>query len=349
MASLFSSSLSLSDPKLPKTYNLPIPGLGLGFLNATNRTQALSFLPKPLKSPMKTQPPIQISCSHDPNPSFLTTLSQKAAILIIGSLLLLGRFRSKPALAFSDAPKTTSSEKMEGKTDAQKKKLEDVEMYAKILEANPNDVEALKVVLYGRMRKGKMAEAVKCVERLIELEPEEVEWRLLEALSWELVGDLAKAKRLFREILKERPLLIRALHGLALAMHKNREGSAVFEMLHKALELAHRENRVTEERNIRILIAQMHVVKGDLDGALKLFQDLVNQDPRDFRPYLCQGIIYSLLNKKKEADEQFELYHNLIPEEYPQRGFINDVILAAKTESQEQLQKDFASEFSYKK
>lgn len=44
-------------------------------------------------------------------------------------------------------------------------------------------------------------------------------------------------------------------------MHKNREGPAVFEMLHKALELARRENRVTEERNIRILIAQMHMVK----------------------------------------------------------------------------------------
>jgi len=62
-----------------------------------------------------------------------------------------------------------------------------------------------------------------------------------------------------------------------------------------------------------------------------------------------QGIIYSLLDKKHEADEQFEIYRNLIPEEYPQRGFINDVILAAKTESKEQLQKDFESEFSYKK
>lgn len=44
-------------------------------------------------------------------------------------------------------------------------------------------------------------------------------------------------------------------------MHKNREGPAVFEMLNKALELARSEKRVTEERNIKILIAQMHVVK----------------------------------------------------------------------------------------
>lgn len=46
-----------------------------------------------------------------------------------------------------------------------------------------------------------------------------------------------------------------------MVMHKKLEGPAVFDMLNKALEIARHEKRVTEERNIRILIAQMHVVK----------------------------------------------------------------------------------------
>lgn len=46
-----------------------------------------------------------------------------------------------------------------------------------------------------------------------------------------------------------------------MVMHKNNEGPAVFEMLNKARELAFNENKVTEERNIRILTAQMLVVK----------------------------------------------------------------------------------------
>lgn len=213
------------------------------------------------------------------------------------------------------------------------------EMSVRLLEQDGKDPEALKMALYAKMRKGKTAEAVGYVERLIELEPEEMEWRLLQALSYEMMGELGQAKRLFKAILKERPLLIRALHGLALAMYKNREGPAVFKMLNKALEIARRENRVPEERNIKILIAQMHVVKGDLEGASRRFQDLVTENPRDFRPYLCQGIIYSLLDKKEEADEQFEIYRDLVPDELPQRGFIDDVIMAAKTESQEGLQK----------
>lgn len=46
-----------------------------------------------------------------------------------------------------------------------------------------------------------------------------------------------------------------------MVMHKNGEGHAVFEMLQKALEVAQQEKRVDEERNICILVAQMHVIK----------------------------------------------------------------------------------------
>lgn len=54
---------------------------------------------------------------------------------------------------------------------------------------------------------------------------------------------------------------------------------------------------------------------------------------------VLQGIIYSLLDKKKEADEQFETYRSLVPQEFPQRGFLDDVMIAAKTESREQLRR----------
>ncbi|KAF5203328.1 Slow green 1 protein [Thalictrum thalictroides] len=260
----------------------------------------------------------------------------------------MGSFGCKPSLASPTEEKTNLSEPLEEIKDTQSENSDD-ELYLKILENNPRDIDALKVAFSRMMMKGKRKEAVEYVERLIEVQPDEVEWRLLQALSYEMMGNLTRAKRLFKEILQEKPLLLRALHGLAMVMHKNREGPAVFEMLNKALELAHREKRVTQERNIRILIAQMHVVNGDLEEGLKKFNDLVNDNPTDFRPYLCQGIIYSLLNKKNEADEQFEIYRSLVPQEFPQRGFLDDVVLAAKTETREQLEKEFEAAFSYKK
>ena len=50
------------------------------------------------------------------------------------------------------------------------------------------------------------------------------------------------------------------LQGFALCMHKKLEGPTVFEILENALQVAISDKRVPEERNIRILIAQMHVV-----------------------------------------------------------------------------------------
>ncbi|KAI5324252.1 PREDICTED: SLOW GREEN 1 [Prunus dulcis] len=286
--------------------------------------------------------------AFQPNKNLSRFFIEKIVGFVIGSVFFVGCFNVRAAVALP-AQTSSSSANFEEKRETQKGKSEDEEMYEKILEEDPTNVGALKVVLYGAMRRGNTKQAVNYVEKLIDVEPDEVEWRLLMALCYEIMGQLSTAKRLFQEILEERPLLLRALHGLALVMHKNHEGPAVFVMLNKALEIAQREKRVIEERNIRILIAQMHVVKGELEEGLNKFQDLVKADPRDFRPYLCQGIIYSLLDQKKEAAEQFETYRALAPEEFPQRGFLDDVVLAAKTKSGKQFQNEFDAEFSNRK
>ncbi|KAK7350848.1 hypothetical protein VNO77_09847 [Canavalia gladiata] len=296
-----------------------------------------------------------LTCSHTPcspssafsSPRVLSKfLSEKIAFFLIGSFIFMGCFSKRVAFA-ETVPSAGSSAVLEGKMKATEETNEEEaeEMCEKILEKDPKNVDALKVVLYGKIRRGKSNEAVKFVENLIAAEPNEVEWRLLMALCYETMGHFSTAKRLFKDILHQRPLLVRALHGLAMVMHKNHESPAIFEMLDKAQELASRENRVTEERNIRILIAQMHVVQGNLDEGLKKFQELIDQNPRDFRPYLCQGIIYSLLNKEEEAARQFETYQSLVPEEFPQRGFLDDVALAAKGTTREQFQKEFRNQF----
>jgi hypothetical protein len=55
-------------------------------------------------------------------------------------------------------------------------------------------------------------------------------------------------------------------------MSKRYEGPTVFEMLEKALQLAVSEERVPEERNIKLLIAQMHVVKVTNDTQVLITQ-----------------------------------------------------------------------------
>lgn len=44
-------------------------------------------------------------------------------------------------------------------------------------------------------------------------------------------------------------------------MYQNGEASAAFEMLSQALKIADSENQVTAKRNIKLLIAELHVMK----------------------------------------------------------------------------------------
>ncbi|KAI3725667.1 hypothetical protein L1987_65459 [Smallanthus sonchifolius] len=324
------------------TFSLHHPARFHPSQNSLHFNPILTISPKPtsLNKPISYHPLITSSNSPKQIPKFV---SEKIVVLLVGSFIFMGFSNKNPVLAQIKSESQTS--------ETQNVEVDEEEMmYMKLLEGNPKDVEALKMVFHAKMKRGKTQEAIEYVERLISVEPKEVEWKLLQALCYEMVGDYTKAKTLFNNVLKIRPLLLRALHGLAMVMHKNHEGPAVFEMLNNALEVARQRKKVTDERNIRILIAQMHVVKGELDDALKLFKDLIDENPRDFRPYLCQGIIYSLLDKKEEAEEQFLTYRSLLPDEFPQRGFLEDVVLAAKTEiRQKHNNKELKPDFLYRK
>lgn len=92
------------------------------------------------------------------------------------------------------------------------------EMHEKVLENDPRNIEALKVIVHGKIRRGKSKEAEKFVKRLIDVEPNEVEWKLLLALCYETSGSLRKAKRVYTQILEKNPLLVRALHVMFLSL-----------------------------------------------------------------------------------------------------------------------------------
>ncbi|KAL6608322.1 hypothetical protein ACP70R_041385 [Stipagrostis hirtigluma subsp. patula] len=347
---------------------------------------AVSFRPKPHlhrfrippKPPRFSRTPSSSSCKT-PTVNVLSSVasaSRTLLFLLAASLLSLSGARPLPSHACAPPPTQQPQEtqgpveqqeseerKQQGADGAEQaeevhERIDDEEedgedeearMYSAILSRDPGDVGALKCALFAKMRRAEWGGALRYARRLRGAEPGEVEWRLMEALLHELRGDLAEAERAFRDVLAEQPLLVRALHGLALCMHKRLEGPTVFDMLENALQLAISEKRVPEERNIKLLIAQMHVVKGQLDVASEKLRSLINEDHRDFRPHLCQGIVYALLDKKEEADEEFDIYRSLVPDEFPDKSFINDVILAAKMESYDRLQKEFGSEFLSKK
>lgn len=155
--------------------------------------------------------PTKLPCLS-PKTQFFISLSEKVVVFLVGSYIFLGCFNARPCLALPSLATTSSRLNLGGKNETQKGKSKEEERYEKILQTEPRNADALKVLLYGKIRRGKTQEAVECVEKLIDIEPDEIDWRLLQALCYEMMGQLSKAKRLFKKILEETPLLLRALH-----------------------------------------------------------------------------------------------------------------------------------------
>lgn len=207
------------------------------------------------------------------------------------------------------------------------------------LSSNPDDVKALKSLMEVKIKNKKLQEAVEVIDRLIELEPEDYEWPLLRAHMYSYMGESELARAGFESILAKDPVRVEAFHGLVMAVSQGEESNGneldeVTKRIHGAMEKCRKEKRKDDVRDFKLLIAQIRVIQGNYNEALKVYQELVKEEPRDFRPYLCQGIIYTLLRKKDDAEKQFDKYKRLVPKGHPYARYFDDNMLATKVFSQ---------------
>lgn len=193
---------------------------------------------------------------------------------------------------------------------------------SEFLESNAQAVEALKSLLQQKLENGEDEEALGIVKRLVSAQPEVIQWKFLLARLFIEMGQNEDARNVFEEILQRDPLSFEALFENALLMDRCGEGEAVIERLEKALSIAKDENKEKEAMDVRLVMAQILFLHKNVEEALRSYQELAREEPDDFRPYFCQGMIYSLLDKNEEAKEQFAKYRELSPKKYEVEGYL---------------------------
>ncbi|KAJ8761226.1 hypothetical protein K2173_001282 [Erythroxylum novogranatense] len=95
-------------------------------------------------------------------------------------------------------------------------------------------------------------------------------------------------RKIFEDIIVKDTLRVEAYHGVVMS---NSESGEPFDGVLKRIE-------AVMEKDFTLLVAQVSVTEEKYGETIKLYEELVKEEPRDFRPYLCQGIIYTLLKKK---------------------------------------------------
>ncbi|MBA0567334.1 hypothetical protein Golax_009509 [Gossypium laxum] len=265
-----------------------------------------------------------------PSPSLLQTLTPllKTTCITVtaAAALFFARFYQKPALAALTTPivETATRESMVSLEEQEKTLVQK-------LGKTPNDVETLRSLMEVRIKLKKLQQAIDVIERLIRLEPQDPEWPMLRAQIHSYAGNFELAKKEFEEILAKDPDRVEAFHGLVMAYSDSGQKLKELEKrIEGAMEKCKKEKKNKDFRDFKLLIAQIRVIEGRHSEALKVYEGLVKEEPKDFRPYLCMGIIYTLLKKKAEAEKQFEKFRKLVPKNHPYREYFVDNMIATR-------------------
>lgn len=274
-------------------------------------------LPWPVSSVRLLKPlPIRrlsVRASSSRNPSHKPSiLLQASCAAIAAAAVFLGRFHHRGGRAVA-TPMASESAK-----------------------ATEQGVEELRSAMEAKIKANKLEEAVEIVNRLIELEPREWEWVVLRANLYSYLGEHEAAAAEFEEMLRRDPLRVEAYHGLVMAASESGDSRKVSETMERAEAAMRRCDDKSEVRDFKLLVAQVKVMERKYAEALKVYGDLQREEPRDFRPYLCQGIIHSLLSNQSEAEKNFDTFRRLVPKNHPYREHFEDNMFATKLYSQAQ-------------
>ncbi|RDX62468.1 protein SLOW GREEN 1, chloroplastic, partial [Mucuna pruriens] len=200
--------------------------------------------------------------------------------------------------------------------------LETPSALSELLETSAEATAALKSLLEQKLELGEDEEALAILRRLISAQPEVADWKFMAARLASEGGDAESARAYYEEILTADPLSFEALFENALLMDRSGEGEAALRRLEEALRVAEEDNKAKEARDVRLIMAQIMFLQKNVEEALGIYNQLTKEDPRDFRPYFCRGMIYSLLDRNEEAKDQFQKYRELSPKKFEVDGYL---------------------------
>lgn len=315
-------SLRFPPPPLPR---FSLPTIRASLPNSNRKSSDKTF-----KSFNFQTPNDKAAVEDSLNPFLAPLRTALVTTVTAAALILSGIYLSrKPSIAAPISP-PANVETAESDSVADEESEKSIEEY---LVSNPCDAAALKNLMEIKIKSKKIPEAIEIIDKLVELEPEEVEWPMMKAHLYAYNGELQLARNGFFDLVKKDPFRVEAYHGLvtvASQEESSEELGIIEKRVEEAMALCKKENKKTDLRDFKLLLAQIRVLEGKYDDALRFYQELVKEEPRDFRPYLCQGIIYTLLKKNGEAEKSFEKYRRLVPKGHPYASYFDENMLATK-------------------
>ncbi len=181
-----------------------------------------------------------------------------------------------------------------------------IEQYQKITAGDPKDVESW--IMLGRLDKVSQnsTEALTAYKKALEMDPDNEDAMTGMAQVYTDLGDSKAAADLLRKVADKNPNP-RSLMSLADVYEKMKDYSLAAEMLRRALQ------QQPGNSDLKHALAQDLLFSDQTDDALKVYQDLVDEDPKDEQALLRISKIYQQKRDFAKAHEAADKAKELDP------------------------------------
>jgi tetratricopeptide (TPR) repeat protein len=182
-----------------------------------------------------------------------------------------------------------------------------IEQYAKITTLAPNDVDSWMTL--GRLYKvaQNSVEAERAFRKALEVDPESEEAMTGLALVYADLGDNKRAADLLAKVAQKSPNL-RTLTSLAGTYEQMRDYAMAAETLKKAMALA------PDNPNLQRALAENLLRAEQYEEALKLYEQIVQDEPKDVESHLRISQIYRQQRKFDKARQASDKARELAPD-----------------------------------
>ncbi len=246
-------------------------------------------------------------------------------IFLIVSLLSFVGLTIAPLLGTAlrrDTPVTNSQPSPSaGVSQDQKAILEEqAKGYELVLQREPENQTALRGLLELRLQLGDIPGAIVPLEKLATLNPQEPTYGFLLAQAKQQVNDREGAAEAYRKLLTSNPGNLDALQGLVGLLLQQDRPEAALGLLQDTLKLAEQANTDTpgtiDVIAVQLILGQVYAEQSRFDEAIGVYDEIMTQDAKDFRPLLAKAIVLKTQGKDEEAHPLLESASNLAPSQY---------------------------------
>ena len=211
--------------------------------------------------------------------------------------------------------------------------------YQLVLEREPDNQNALQGLLEIRLQQEDLAAAIAPLERLGQLNPDQVQYRILLAEAKTQLQDNAGAARVYREVLSQFPYNIQALKGLSgLYQQQDRPAEAIAVVQNAITQGIKAQTAQTGQLNpndvtsLQLLLGEIYLGQNRPDQAIAIYEAASQVNVDDFRPLLAKAQVFAQTGKAKDADPLFQQAILLAPVQY--KDAIKKIALQATNNAQ---------------